>query len=139
MTIQDYIDSNEAYLERLKQIRNREKEHLSDVDFVFFAKRFDGLMSKIESQLNVAKIINEGNSNSFLVSCGAVNRGAVVLGTHMSVIDYSVVLTHYGNDLGSAFRDSQTYPRQITQNTISFRNDATTLNYPTSIAFAMPA
>jgi hypothetical protein len=51
MTTLEYIDAQETYLARLKDLRQREERNLSEVDFVLFASRFDLLISKVEAEL----------------------------------------------------------------------------------------
>jgi len=139
MTTRDYIESNEAYLGRLRQLRQREKENLSEVDFSLFVKRFDRLISKVESELNLAKAMDQSHTGCFLISSTAACGGSVVLGTNLSAFNYNIVPTHYGNAPVSSLREPQIHPRKVSLNTIFIRNDATAFDRPMYRAFAMPA
>jgi len=134
---QDYINPNEAYLERLMQMRQREKEHLSDVDFSLFVKRFDRLITKIETDLKLAKSVDRWSTKRALLSSTADCCGSIVLGANLSAHNYKMVLTHYGCDPVSSFRETRIHPSKVSLNTISTRNDRATAGCM-NLAFAMP-
>src|SRR5271163_1920546 len=52
MTPSEHFDANKAYLSRLQNLRQREKENLSDVDFRLFSSRFDPLIEKIKAEID---------------------------------------------------------------------------------------
>jgi hypothetical protein len=110
-------------------MRQREKEHLSAVDFELFSKNFDRLIAKAESELNLGKIVHGLQLRSFLISAPTACNGSVVLGSNSSVSAYNVILTHYGCEHVSSFRDPQIYPREIWLNTVAVRNDAATIRH----------
>lgn len=139
MTTKDYIKSNEAYLGRLKQMRQREKERLSDVDFALFVKRFNRLIAKVESELNFAKTVGELYSNCVLIPCATTCNGSVFLGPYTNVSDFSIVLTHYGCESVSSIREPQLYPTQVSVNTVSVRNDATVMKDHSYVQCLVPA
>ena len=134
----DYVNSNKAYLERMKQLRQREKEHLSAVDFSLFVKRFDRLISKIEAELRIAEAWEGSHSTCILLSCAPGAGGSVVLGTYLSAFSYNMTLTHCANTPVSSINEPRTLPREVSSNTISIRNDETTINFPNCFAPAMP-
>ena len=148
MTTQDYIDSQEAYLERLRQMRQREKKHLSDVDFALFSKSFDRLVSKVENDLNESRLslakamLAVGNQTQpciCSVSGNAVHLGSSVLDGYFKICTYHVVMVPCEEALVSGFREHERYPRQISMNSVFVRNDENSFDFRSPFASAIPA
>jgi hypothetical protein len=47
----DYVEARKGYRDRLKEIRERERRHLSSVDYQLFSKRFDRLIAEVEAEI----------------------------------------------------------------------------------------
>jgi hypothetical protein len=140
MTTQESINAMQVYLERLMRMRQREKEHLSDVDFVLFISRFDPLISKVEKELERLRaeqfaVQAAVQGVMYLATCNFLNATAVVgrgnilyggpllSGPNVGVFECHAVVARH--ERTSIFPDAtwrEIYPACIATETISVCN-----------------
>lgn len=136
MKTQDYIEAQEAYLERLQRMRQREKEHLSDVDFALFISRFDRLISKVENELERLRVSQRATQSVIhLAACNLIDAtpiigtgnvfyvGSQLSGASAGIFDCHAVVARPARS--SIFSDStslEIYPSQLFTNTVEVFN-----------------
>ena len=73
----DYFEVRKTYLDRLKQMREREEKHLSAVDFDLFSSRFDRLIATVKSEIDEFEI-SQASRCRVLVNRNSVPCGGSV-------------------------------------------------------------
>lgn len=143
MKTQEYIDAQRNYLNRLKNLRQREKAHLSDVDFALFSSRFDVLISDAEEELQNLEAAEIGLRDVHTICLRAIlsnmaHCGSLNLGSHAKVIDCHATLKHYAFGRLSVFGRPESYPRQMLLSSVAVRNDEGTLRNAAEFPAALP-
>jgi len=136
MTTRDSIDAQQAYLERLHSMRQREKEHLSQVDFTLFISRFDRLISKVEAELQRLRAGQFTQNAMQHMTCLLLDTADVAVvgsdiffdcsslaGANVRMLEYNTVVV--GRPALGSIQASAgwlDYPTQISMQVIAVRN-----------------
>jgi hypothetical protein len=144
MKTQEYIDAQEAYINRLKCMRQREKENLSDVDFALFTSRFDQLIAKTETELMCSRLAHDAICNLRVVgfvpsSQSLFHYGSLCPGAYASIYDFQTVLQHYTIGPVSAVQHPETQPGQVFVNSVVISNDEGTFKQSPQFTAAYPS
>jgi hypothetical protein len=94
MTTLEYIDAHRAYLNRLRDLRQREEENLSDVDFRLFSSRFDRLIEKTQTQVDELERMHNRENLTKSFQC-VIFEGSLRPGTCSMVFQLKVEPERY--------------------------------------------